>query len=68
MGDIDKNGFKNVIVESTPQFDSLKQLARELRSILFLIRDGAIFTGTFRDNSIIYDEMIRALNKEINFL
>jgi hypothetical protein len=47
---MDKNGFEDIIVEFAPQFESQKQLAPELRSALFPIRDGAIFTGTFRDN------------------
>ena len=41
-----------------PKFDSLRQLARRLRSSLFLIRDGAVFIGTFRDHNIMYDWMI----------
>ncbi|KFZ11415.1 hypothetical protein V501_04795 [Pseudogymnoascus sp. VKM F-4519 (FW-2642)] len=39
--------------------------ARELRNVLFPIRDGAIFTGTFRDNDIMYDGMIQAFNSAI---
>ncbi|PVH67286.1 hypothetical protein DL98DRAFT_604249, partial [Cadophora sp. DSE1049] len=54
LGHMDKNGFENVIAEFAPKFDVLKQLTRELRSILFPIRDSAIFTGTFRDSSIMY--------------
>jgi hypothetical protein len=40
-------------------------LARELRSVLFPIRDGDIFTGTFHDNDIMYDGMIMAFNTAI---
>ena len=65
LGDMDKNGFEGIIAEFAPRFERLKQLARELRNILFPIRDGAIFTGTFRDNDIMYDGMIEAFNKAI---
>jgi hypothetical protein len=43
-------------------------LARELRSVLFPIKDEAIFTGTFRDNDIMYDGMIKAFNRAIGSL
>jgi len=63
LGHMDKNGFENVIGEFAPKFESLKQLARELRNDLFPIRDGAIFTRTFRDHNIMYDGMITAFNR-----
>ncbi|KAH9204282.1 hypothetical protein DL95DRAFT_257398, partial [Leptodontidium sp. 2 PMI_412] len=44
-------------------FQELKPLARDLRDVLFSIRDGAIFTGTFRNNDIMYDGMINAFNR-----
>jgi hypothetical protein len=53
--DMGKNRFENIIAEFAPKFESLKPLARELRSTLFPIRDGDIFTGTFHDHDIIYD-------------
>ncbi len=65
---MDKNRFKNVIVEFTPKFENFKPLTRELRHILFLIRDGAIFTGTFHDHDIMYDKMIMAFNTAIGRL
>jgi hypothetical protein len=43
-------------------------LVRELRSALFPIKDGAIFTGTFRDNNIMYDKMIDAFSRAIDLL
>lgn len=36
--------------------------------MLFPIRDGAIFTGTFRDNNVMYDGMIKAFNRAISSL
>jgi hypothetical protein len=62
---MDKNGFENVIADFAPKFD-LKPLARDLRNVLFLIREGAIFTGTFRNSGIMYDRMIEAFNRAID--
>lgn len=55
LGDIDKNGFEGIMAEFAPKFERLKPLARELRKVLFPIKDEAIFTGTFRDHKILYD-------------
>jgi hypothetical protein len=68
LGDIAKNGFEDIVAEFTPQFENQKQLARELRTVLFPIRDGVIFTGTLRDNNIMYDGIIKAFNRAIAFL
>jgi hypothetical protein len=68
VGDIDKNRFEKIIVKFTPKFENLKPLAHELRSVLFPIRDRAIFTGIFHDHSIIYDGMIMAFNTAIDRL
>ena len=65
LGHMDKNGFKDIIAEFAPRFENLKRLARELRNVLFPIRDRAIFTGTFCDNDIMYNRMIEAFNKAI---
>ncbi|KAH8595651.1 hypothetical protein B0O99DRAFT_152354 [Bisporella sp. PMI_857] len=35
---------------------------------LYIIQHGAIFTGTCRDNGIMYDGMIKAFNKAISSL
>ncbi|PVH69952.1 hypothetical protein DL98DRAFT_598235 [Cadophora sp. DSE1049] len=56
------------IVEFAPKFENLKPLARELRHVLFPIRDGTIFTGTFHDNDIMYDGMIDAFSRAIDRL
>jgi serine/threonine protein kinase len=48
-GHMDKNRFENIVAEFASREERLKQLARELRNVLFPIKDGAIFTGTFRD-------------------
>jgi hypothetical protein len=51
-----------------PKFENLKLLARELRSALFPIRDGGVFTGTFHDHHIMYDGMTMAFNRAIGRL
>ncbi|KAH9204647.1 hypothetical protein DL95DRAFT_319075, partial [Leptodontidium sp. 2 PMI_412] len=68
VGDMGKNRFENIIVEFAPKFENLKPLTRYLRSTLFLIRDGDIFTGTFYDHNITYDGMIMAFNTAIDRL
>lgn len=65
QGHMDKSRFENVIAEFAPKFENLKPLARELRHVLFPIRDGAIFTGTFHDHDIMYNGMIMAFNTAI---
>ena len=68
VGDMGKNRFENIIVEFAPKFENLKPLARELRSTLFPIRDGDIFTGTFHDRDIMYDGVIDAFSRAIDRL
>lgn len=68
VGDMGKNRFENIIVEFALKFKNLKPLARELRSTLFPIRDGDIFTSTFHDHDIMYDGMINAFNVAISHL
>ena len=67
-GHMDKNGFEDIITEFAPKFEDLKQLAQELQSVLFPIKDGAIFTSTFRDYDIMYDGMINAFSRGIGRL
>ncbi|KAH6712137.1 hypothetical protein BKA61DRAFT_609706, partial [Leptodontidium sp. MPI-SDFR-AT-0119] len=64
----EKNRFENTTVEFAPKFENLKPLARKLRSTLFPIRDGDIFTGTFHDHDIMYDGMIMAFHTAIGRL
>ncbi|PQE09263.1 serine threonine- kinase Sgk2 protein [Rutstroemia sp. NJR-2017a BBW] len=68
QGHMGKNRFEKIIAEFAPKFDNLKPLARDLRSVLFPIRDGDIFTGTFHDSNIMYDGMIMAFNTAIDRL
>ncbi len=68
QGHVGKNRFGTVIAEFSPKFETVKPLARELRSALFPIRDGDIFTGTFLDHDVMYDGMIKAFNGAIDLL
>lgn len=63
-----KRRFEHVIAEFSPKFESLKPLARELRSTLFPIMDGDIFIGTFHEHEIMYDRMIDAFSRAIDHL
>ncbi|KAE8354714.1 hypothetical protein BDV28DRAFT_73102 [Aspergillus coremiiformis] len=67
-GHMDKNGFEDIINEFPPSCERLKPVARRFRSVLFPIRDEAIFTGTFRDSSIMYDGVLRAINSTLEDL
>jgi regulator of extracellular matrix RemA (YlzA/DUF370 family) len=60
-------GFEDVTAEFTPEFTNLKDLAENLRDVLFPIR-GKLFTGTYKDRNIIYGAMINAINKAITYL
>ncbi|KAI9799669.1 MAG: hypothetical protein M1825_004404 [Sarcosagium campestre] len=68
LGHMGKNRFEKVIAKFAPKFENLKQLARELRSTLFPLRDEDIFTGTLHDHDIMYDGMITAFNRAIGHL
>jgi serine/threonine protein kinase len=65
LGHMDKNRFEDIIAEFPPECEELKPLARQLRRVLFPIRDEALFTGTFQDCNIMYDGMIGAFNSAI---
>jgi hypothetical protein len=64
-GDMDKNGFEGILAEFASKFERLNPLARELRKVLFPIKNGAIFTGTFRDHKIMYDGVINTFDTAI---
>ena len=53
--------------EFAPEFTNLKDLAEDLRDVLFPIR-GKLFTATYKDRNIMYGGMINAFNKAITHL
>lgn len=61
-------GFEDITAEFSSEFCGLKDLAEELRSVLFCSRDVAFVTGTYKDHSIMYDRMINAFKKSISQL
>lgn len=66
--DMSPEGFSRILGEFSTQFKPLKGLARELRQLLFPIRDGYLFTGSEMDQDGInrlYDGMIDAFNRSI---
>ena len=62
---MDRAWFRDLLDEFPTEFDGVKQLAEELRGILFPIRDEALFTGTYRDSEKLYKPMIDAFDKTI---
>jgi len=60
-------GFEDVVAEFAPEFIGLRDMAEDLRDVLFPIR-GKLFTGTYKDRNIMYDGMINAFNKAISHL
>jgi hypothetical protein len=54
-------GFEDITAEFAPEFQGVKDLAEELRIVLFPIR-GKLFTGIYKDRNIMYDGMINAFN------
>nr|KMM68200.1 hypothetical protein CPAG_04531 [Coccidioides posadasii RMSCC 3488] len=65
-GVVGANGFELILEEFPPKFDSIKPLCRELRGILFPLRESDIFTGTPKDPEILYGPIIKAFDKAID--
>jgi hypothetical protein len=61
----EEGDFEKITAEFPAEFESLKELVEELRGILFPIRDGALFTGTYRDPNKLYRPMIEAFKRAI---
>jgi hypothetical protein len=60
-------GLQYVTAEFAPEFDGLKDLAENLRNVLFSM-PGGFFTGTYKDRNIMYDGMINAFETAISQL
>jgi len=60
-------GFEDITAEFAPEFCGLKDLAKELRNVLFPMH-GKLFIGTYKDRSIMYEGMIIAFNRAISHL
>lgn len=62
---MDCNAFELVLDECPEEFDNIKPLCRELRSILFLIKEDTLFTRTPPDPCDFYRPMVNSFNKAI---
>lgn len=66
--DMHATQFSRIIAEFTPEFKGLTMLAQNLRSILFPMRDGKLWTGTdmtAEGRDAMYDSMINAFEMAI---
>ena len=69
-GHMDKMDLKIFSRNFAPMFEELKQLARELRGVLFPVKHGTIFTGktTFQDYDIMYNRITDTFSRVIDRL
>lgn len=66
-GQMEQGGFEDsVIPKFSPAFECVKELARNLRDILF--SKGVLYTGTPLNHSSLYKSMIDAFDTAINHL
>ncbi|KAK8105324.1 hypothetical protein PG999_008683 [Apiospora kogelbergensis] len=66
--DMNQDNFQIILEEFTPEFHSLKPLAESLRHVLFPLRDGVIWTGSYDSSEAVdtlYDRMIHAFEEAI---
>lgn len=60
-----KDRFKLILDDFPRTFDGLKELAEELRMVLFPIRDRTIFRGTLQDHKKLYMPIVAAFDNAI---
>ncbi|PTB65130.1 hypothetical protein BBK36DRAFT_1204266 [Trichoderma citrinoviride] len=65
QSNMDKECFDDVLGEFPAEFEGLKPLCRTLRSILFPIKNGALFTGTPSDPNTLYGSILEAFDEVI---
>ena len=66
-GDLEEGGFEKLVLPKFHQtISGIKSLAKNLRRVLFL--EGKLYTGTPRDSSSLYDQMIQAFDNTIQEL
>ncbi|KAL6910518.1 hypothetical protein GGI43DRAFT_427151 [Trichoderma evansii] len=68
QGNMDGNAFEYILDEFPDEFNNIKPLCRELRSILFPIKEDALFTRTPPDPSDLYGPMIDSFDKIIGHM
>lgn len=62
---MDKLYFRTMLDEFPHEFDCLMELAKELRAILFPMRNGGLFTGTPSDPEKLYTPIVKAFDEAI---
>jgi len=62
---MEKTTFETILDWFPPQFRGLQPLARELRQILFPIRNESVFRGTYHDSNMLYQPMLDEFNSAI---
>lgn len=62
---MDNDRFNIILHEFPPEFNCLKELAKELRMALSPIRPGALFRGTWSDPKKVHTPMLDAFDKAI---
>ncbi|KAL6859357.1 hypothetical protein J3F83DRAFT_768986 [Trichoderma novae-zelandiae] len=65
QANMDKHCFEDVLQEFPVEFERIKPLCRSLRSILFPIREDALFVGTPPDPNSLYGPMLEAFHEAI---
>lgn len=65
QGNMDGLAFEYILNEFPDEFKCIKPLCRELRSILFPIKEDALFTGTPPQPRDLYGPMVNAFGKVI---
>jgi hypothetical protein len=68
LADMEPKGFEKILEEFCSEFAHLKGLARELRALIFPIRDGKIFIDTDTDKVAVqnlYDGMANAFDAQV---
>lgn len=62
---MDNDRFNIILHEFPPEFNCLKELAKELRMASSPIQRGALFRGTWSDPKKVYIPMVDAFDKAI---
>lgn len=69
--DMSPEGFKGILEEFSPDFNELKDLAKELHELIFPVRDEPIFTGYNKDKKAaawLRDEIQGAIRRSATAL
>ncbi|TFB06014.1 hypothetical protein CCMA1212_001426 [Trichoderma ghanense] len=65
QANMDMECFEDVLREFPVEFERVKPFCRNLRTILFPVKDGALFTGTPSDPAALYGAVLEAFDEII---